>query len=82
MTAKALATLAARFGAIIRYDENGRYPFAAAEAPHRKVWTASHLHELCEQSYGMPRARQNLADRMIHGLTDCTDTPCDWCDGL
>lgn len=55
------------------------------EAPHRKIWSCSFIHELvCAKDSKEPKSViwKDLLERMSYGLEDCTDDNCEWCNGI
>ena len=80
---KEIMAAAKKFGAKVEDDKCGYSHDCRIEAPHRKVWACDGIHELVDSAYiPWKPDYDSLLSRMNHGLEDCTDPDCEWCEGV
>lgn len=75
--------LAARMGAVVTLNDTGRRWVATVDAPDGQLWSCSGCHCLVGQQWdGEPRVNvwQDLLDRMLYGLDQCSDPECECCN--
>jgi hypothetical protein len=80
-TLKDLKKRARELGAKVEDTKVGETHECRVEAPYRKLWACDEIHELVDSAYRPWKpAYDDLLSRMAHGLSDCTDPDCEWCD--
>lgn len=79
-TLRQVKALAKRLGAKVEDGKAYGTHECRVEAPHRKQWVCSNVHELVDCS-NIPWKPDytDVIERMQHGLTDCIGE-CEWCD--
>jgi hypothetical protein len=83
MSLAAVKKAAATLGASVADDVIGFTHECRVEAPRGKIWVDGGVHELVEASH-MPFKPDyaDILDRIAHGLEDCTNPACDWCNPI
>jgi hypothetical protein len=80
-TLRTVRTLARRLGARVEDEKSFGFHSCRVEAPKRQLWNEGDVHEMvCEVYQPWKPDYADLLSRMGHGLRDCTDPDCDWCN--